>query len=408
MLRVVISLFLAFVSISCFGQRPYVILVSFDGFRHDYVELYDLPNFKKFIKEGSAARALIPSFPSKTFPNHYTIVTGLYPGNHGLVDNTFYDRSRNTVYSMSQRDKVQDPYYYGGQPLWRLVQQHGMKSASYFWVGSEIPMEGLHPDYFYQYDGSVPFDSRVDKVLEWLSLPEIDRPRFITLYFSSPDHEAHEFGPLSPETRNAVHRADSLLGKLMSGLEKIEIPVNVILVSDHGMREMEMKRETFIFLDEVINTTSKKIEVVSSGTQAHIYVANKLQADSLYEEIKQRERNFRILKKSAYKASWHYDHPRTGDLLLVADPGYFFRDGRNNRVEEEGVVKKFGVHGYDPDVVNDMWGIFYAKGPNVKQGLTIPAFHNVHIYPFIAKILGVPVPNGIDGKEEVLISIYSN
>lgn len=408
MLKILKTLFLVWVGFSCHGQQSYVILVSFDGFRHDYVERYDLPNFKKFIKKGSAAQALIPSFPSKTFPNHYTIVTGLYPGNHGLVDNTFYDRIRNTVYSMSQREKVQDPYYYGGLPLWRLVQQHGMKSASYFWVGSEIPMDGLHPDYFYQYDGSVPFESRIDKVLEWLALPEIDRPRFITLYFSSPDHEAHEFGPVSPETRNAVHRADSLLGKLMNGLEKIELPVNVILVSDHGMREMEMKWETFIFLDEVIDTHSKKIEVVSSGTQTHIYTTHELQADSLYAAIKEREKNFKVLKKPDYKASWHYDHPRTGDLMLIAEPGYYFRDRGNDRFEQEGDIKKFGVHGYDPYLVKDMWGIFYANGPNVKQGLTIPAFHNVHIYPFIAKILGVPVPDGIDGKEEVLFSIYSN
>ncbi len=389
---------------TAFSQKPYVVLVSFDGFRHDYVELYQPPNFKKFIVAGSGADALVPSFPSKTFPNHYTIVTGLYPGNHGLVDNSFYDRDRETTYTMSERDKVGDAYYYGGVPLWRLVQQHGMKSASCFWVGSEIADEGLHPDYYYPYDGSFPFEARVDQVLEWLRLPEGKRPQFITLYFSSPDHEGHNYGPLSQQTREAVMRADTLLGRLMDGLEKIDLPVNVLLVSDHGMKEMEQTKETFIFLEEVIKPDGD-IKVVSSGTQVHVYTSNKQQTDSVYALVNGKGKNFRVVKKPHYKASWHYQHDRTGDLMLLAEPGYYFRVGTPAGYDTSGDGKKFGVHGYDPDEVKDMHGIFYALGPNIRAGVKLSAFRNIHIYPLIAKILDIKPPP-VDGKFEVLSPLY--
>ena len=113
-------------------HTPYVILVSFDGFRHDYVEQIDAPNFKALMKKGAYAEALIPSFPSKTFPNHYSIVTGLYPGNHGLVDNSFYDPKRNELFELKNRQRATDPYYFGGTPLWQLARRKGLKSASFF------------------------------------------------------------------------------------------------------------------------------------------------------------------------------------------------------------------------------------------------------------------------------------
>lgn len=387
-------------------QTPYVVLVSFDGFRHDYVERYDLPNFKAFIDAGSRAEALIPSFPSKTFPNHYTIVTGLYPGHHGLVDNQFYDNKRKETYSLSNRKRVTDPYYYGGTPLWTLVHQNGMKSASYFWVGSEIPDEGYHPDYYYSYDESVSFEKRIDKVIEWLRLPEQDRPHFITLYFSSPDHEGHDFGPLSVQTNKALHRMDSLLGKLMKGIKSTALPVNVILVSDHGMKELEMKSDTFIFLDELLDLKSKKLKLVNGGTQTHIYTANPHQTDSLYAILKSKESNFKVIRKSDFKREWNYDHYRVGDLLILANPGYYIHESDRKKYmarQKEGT--KFGVHGYDPDEVEEMCGIFYAQGPNINSDIVVPPFRNIHIYPLIAEILNLPLPE-IDGKKEVLQSIY--
>ena len=177
-------------SVSLHAQQaaPYVILISFDGFRYDYVNNYNPPNFKAFIAKGSQAEAIIPSFPSKTFPNHYSLVTGLMPGHHGLVDNQFYDAPRNEWYGMRDKQRVSDPYYYGGVPLWQLAKENGMKSASFFWVGSELSDERRRPDYYFPFDDKIPPKVRINQALNWLKLSESERPHLITLYFSFPDH----------------------------------------------------------------------------------------------------------------------------------------------------------------------------------------------------------------------------
>ncbi len=400
----VIGLFLA---ISAQAQeKPYVVLVSFDGFRHDYVAKYNPPNFRKFIAKGAQAEAIIPSFPSKTFPNHYSIVTGLNPGNHGLVDNSFYDRTRNEFYGMRNKDRVVNPVYYGGVPLWTLARQNNMKSASFFWVGSEVSDPAHRPDYYFPFDDTSDPRKRVQQVLDWLKLPAAERPHLITLYFSFPDHEGHEFGPNAPETQQAVLRADSMLNELMTGIEATKLPVNVILVSDHGMKELSVVEETFIFVDELVDRKNRSIKLVNGGTQTHLYVDSKAKKDSLFAVLKRNEKNFTVLKKEDYPATWHYTHKRVGDVMIMAHEGYYIREGSRERfLSSAKVGTKMGVHGYDPATVRDMYGVFYAQGPNIKRGVTVAPFQNIHVYPLIAKILGLPLP-AIDGKEEVLIGIY--
>jgi predicted AlkP superfamily pyrophosphatase or phosphodiesterase len=387
-------------------QRPYVILVSFDGFRHDYVQKFNAPNFKAFIAEGAQAEALIPAFPSKTFPNHYTLVTGLTPGNHGLVDNTFYDRKRNSRYTMRDRAKVEDAYYYGGVSLWQLARQHGVKSASYFWVGSELNDESRRPDYYYLFNDTVPPQKKVDHVIAWLKLPERERPHLITLYFSSPDHEGHDFGPNAPQTKDAVLRADSILGWLMKGVQSTQLPINVILVSDHGMYEMTLQAETSIFRDELINPKDKSVRYANGGTHLHLYFTSIKKRDSTYAVLKKGEGNYTVYKKEEFPARWSYQHERAGDILVEAKPGYYIRDGlRDQFLKNASIGAKRGVHGYDPAATTDMYGIFYAQGPNIKQGVKLAPFQNIHVYPLIVKILGLPLPP-VDGKESVLNGIY--
>lgn len=379
-------------------DKPFVILVSFDGFRHDYVEHFQLPNFKKFIQEGSAAAGLIPSFPSKTFPNHYTIVTGLYPGNHGLVDNGFYDPAQEKLYTMKNREVVTDSSFYGGIPLWQLAKRNGIKSASYFWVGSELKQEHLHPDYYYPYDQSVPFGNRIDKIIDWLALPEEERPRMITLYFSSPDYESHRYGPVAPETKVVVQRMDSLLGVLVHRVDSTKLPVNIVLVSDHGMLELVDKTDTYIFIDELVKQSST-IKVVNGGTQAHLYTRSTAQRDSLATALKKRAKDFTVFVNKDFPKEWHYVNPRSGDILMIAKPGKYIISGSKQDHKPSGGT--FGVHGYDPAKVKDMHGIFYARGPRVKGGVKISAFSNIHIYPFIAAMLDMPLPP-IDGDARVL------
>lgn len=387
-------------------DTPYVVLVSFDGFRHDYVANHNLPNFEAFLKRGSQARGLLPSFPSKTFPNHYSLVTGLYPGNHGLVNNEFFDPDRREYYSMEIAERLRDPYYYGGTPLWKLARQHSIKTASYFWIGSEIPDEGHHPDYYLPYDEEVPFAERVDQVLAWLELPERDRPHFITLYFSSPDHEAHLYGPNSHEVAQALRDVDAMLGKLMTGIDASGLPVNVILVSDHGLKELEFRNETFVFLDEILDTKNSSVVTVNAGSQVHFYLRDAEQRDSLAAVLESGATTYDVVVPARFPRRWQFAHKRSGDLLLVAHPGHYFRDGdRQSYMAKRRHAEKFGVHGYDPDVEPDMMGIFYACGPNVRPGVTLPAFRNIHVYPLVARILGMQTPV-IDGRFRVLKRIY--
>jgi alkaline phosphatase D len=402
------AVFLAAFTCCCcivYGQdtTSYVILVSFDGFRNDYVKKFNPPHFQALIRAGAMAKGLIPSFPSKTFPNHYTIVTGLYPGHHGLIDNSFYDPLRNVYYSMGNRLRVRDPYFYGGKPMWQLAREHNMRSASYFWVGTEVPSKA--PDYVIPYDESIPDSVRVDKVLAWLSLPLHERPHFIMLYFSSPDSEGHTFGPDADETRHAVLHADSTLGRLMKGLKSLPTEVNLLLVSDHGMRGLKQRETSYIFLDELLNRRDSSLKVSNGGTQVHIYLPKHKQ-DSLYQLLKLNSKHFDVMTQQQFPLRWHYKSDRSGDILLTAHDGFYFRQG--SRKSYQNVRKAspmFGVHGYDPVDVADMYGIFYAYGPNVVPGASIEAFENIHVYPFIARILGLPVPP-IDGNADVLEKLY--
>lgn len=382
-------------------QKPYVIMVSFDGFRHDYVEKYNLPNFKKFIKQGTAAEALIPCFPSKTFPNHYTLVTGLYPGNHGLVDNEFYDPQQKKLYATKKREMVEDPSFYGGTPLWQLVQQQGLKSASFFWVGSEAKIQGLLPNYFRVYDPKVKNEERIEQTVSWLKLPEAERPHFISLYFSMVDHEAHSSGPTSLQTQRVLHSADSLVGMLMSEVQKIKLPINIVIVSDHGLYEMKREEKVFRYVDKLINVKDESVVFANAGSQVHFYTKR---VDSLYNVLKAQANGFNVYKQNEFPDRWHYKHERSGDVLIVAEPGTYFLTTPRDLSKWEG-TGNFGEHGYDPILTNQVNGIFYAMGPNVKKGAKLKPFENIHVYPFVAKILGLNLPK-IDGDAKVLESVY--
>jgi alkaline phosphatase D len=398
----VVGLLYSIIAFGQSGETPYVVLVSFDGFRFDYAEKFDATNFKSIIRQGAKAEGLIPSFPSKTFPNHYSIVTGLYPGNHGLVDNQFYDPDRKEYYEMKNRIRVTDPYYYRGVPLWKLARQHGVKSASMFWIGSELSQSDLQPDYYFEYDESLPDTARIQQILSWLKLPQKERPHFITLYFSSPDHEGHLFGPSSEETKQAVLRADRNLGILMKGLAETTLPINMIVVSDHGMEELKTNPESYIFLDEILSRDDTTVQVSNAGTQAHLYLTNKSKVDSLFRILKKNSGKYSVFRPEDFPKHWHYKTPRAGDLLLTAAPGYYIVGAqRKSFLAELKPGNTIGVHGYDPATAKNMHGIFYATGPNIKPQTTIPAFENIHIYPLIAEILGLPIPP-IDGKLQVL------
>jgi len=291
--------------------------------------------------------------------------------------------------------------FYGGTPLWQLAQQHGLKSASFYWVGSEAKIKGSYPDYYRLYDAKVSNEERIDQTINWLKLPETERPHFISLYFSLVDHEAHTTGPTSLETQKVLHTADSLIGMLLDKAQAIKLPINIVVVSDHGLYEMKRDEKVFVYVSRLIDTKNTSVVFANAGSQVHFYTKN---VDSLYSILKNQEKNFRVYKQKEFPERWHYANARSGDILIVAEPGTYFLTAPRN-LSEWGGKGNFGEHGYDPALTKDVNGIFYAIGPNVKQGIKLHAFENIHVYPFLARILGLKTPK-IDGDEKVLGHIY--
>ncbi|NQX81096.1 MAG: alkaline phosphatase family protein [Flavobacteriaceae bacterium] len=422
----ILAVSLVFSAYSCAQDKPYepniepsgeeitdqapVLLISFDGFRHDYISKYETPNFDKFIIKGTSAEKMIPSFPSKTFPNHYTIVTGMYPGNHQLVDNTFYDPTREIVYTIGNRSLVQDAYYYGGTPLWQLLQEDGRKTASYFWVGSEAPIRGAFPTYYKMYSGSVANEERVNQVVDWFNMDIENRPCFVSLYFSFIDDAGHRYGPNSEEIKTAVEKADTLMGYIMDKLNTdVSQPINTIVVSDHGMIEMNNKVESHIITDDLLaNLNQSDFKFISNTTHARLTIYDKADIDAIYQEILlYKDDRFEIYKTTELPEIYHYTNSdRVGDIVMIAKAPSFFSTREKMEYNQTRADSIWGTHGFDPYATEDMGAIFYANGPNVKEGLEINSFNNVHVYPFIAKILKISTPNNIDGDISVLEQVY--
>lgn len=386
-------------------NENYVLLVSFDAFRYDYAEKYNLPNFKKLASEGASTKMMLSGFPSKTFPNHYSIITGMYPGNHGLVDNKFYVKERNAFYAIADRSKVEDPYYYKGYPLWQWLQKHGMKTASYFWVGSEAPIQGEFPTYYHRYNQSIPDEERIDAVIRWFELPKSERPRFATLYFSFVDTEGHNSGPNSETLKQAVEEADRLLGILMQKIKNLNLPITTIVVSDHGMIEMETKNDNLIDMEGIGNYLKDKAHFVNNGMHGHIYVENPEKREEIYNYVSEKlSPRVSLHYREATPSQWHYNKDsRIGDIVLTCDPPYYMIPSKNHPLAKK--TTKWGTHGYNPYAIPEMGGIFYAVGHNIKKGYKLPAFDNVNVFPLITKILGVNNPDTIDGKTETLQNI---
>ncbi len=370
-------------------QQPYVVLISLDGYRSDYTTKYGAIHLAEFETH---AKAMVPSFPSKTFPNHYAIVTGLYPGHNGLLSNSFYDRDKNQVYSIGDRSKVEDASWYFGTPLWVLAGKQDMVTASMFWVGSEAPVQGMYPTYYFKYDGSIPHTDRVNKVMQWLMLPEKSRPHFITLYFSIIDSIGHQFGPESDELSNAVKEIDRTIGDLMKKIEATNLPVNVIVVSDHGM--LEIAQEKMINMSEYIDLDKNMVTI---NIPTMVYSENETDVDDAYNKLVKDER-LTVYKKDNLPEKYHYSIPsRTGDLVIIPKPPYVISS--RSTIPAPGSSS----HGWDPEETPEMGAIFYADGPNIKSGLEIEPFENIHVYPFIVDILGLEYdPQSIDGNAEVL------
>jgi predicted AlkP superfamily pyrophosphatase or phosphodiesterase len=382
-------------------SKPYVILVSLDGFRYDYARKYHADHLLALAARGASAReGMLPAYPSVTFPNHYTIITGLYPGHHGIVANSFYDPGRKEIYSYHDAKSVADGSWYGGTPLWVLAEQQGMRSASFFWVASDAEIQGVRPSYYLTFDASFPNSKRVEQVLNWLHLPPEQRPHFITLYFSDADAAGHQYGPDSPQVAAAVHELDGELGKLVDGIKESRLPVDLIVVADHGMAKVEGPP---VYLDQY----GLNLDSISPIIGSILYPKSEEDTEKAYEALRGKSDKFVVYRRAMTPAALHLaDNPRAGDPVVVSTGPYFIIGRRDSQAPEHPPV---GMHGYDPSKMPQMKATFIAAGPDIRRGVALKPFENVNVYPLIARILGLDITNlktgPIDGKLNVLEGI---
>jgi predicted AlkP superfamily pyrophosphatase or phosphodiesterase len=374
--------------------KHYVVLVSLDGFRYDYPRRYGAPHLLQLeIKGASAPEGMLPAFPSLTFPNHISIVTGLYPEHHGIVANSFWDPAREQTYVYTQPQSNSDGSWYSGTPLWVLAEQQGMRSACLFWPGSEAEIQGKRPSYYLHFDDKLDDEKRVDQVVAWLKLPPELRPHFITLYYANVDHAGHTYGPDSEEVRAAVHHLDSMVGDLQTKLAPLHLPIDLVVVADHGM----------VTLQGGPVTLSDYADLSDFRTDGSLlYAKPDANVEEVYEEfLAHPDPRFKVYRRADTPASLHFDaNPREGDPVIVPNGPFTIR-AHAPVSETEHTNKPHGGHGFNPRTMPEMKAIFFAAGPDVRPGVQLKPFENVNIYPFIAEMLGLNAPP-VDGTLDVL------
>jgi hypothetical protein len=377
-----------------------VVLVSLDGFRWDFDRMADTPALDHMARTGLKARALQPAFPTLTFPNHYSIATGLLPQHHGIVANTFPDADRTRWYRMTDRDAVQDGAWYAGEPVWVTAERQGLRTAAYYFVGTEAGIGGIRPTDWRVFDQSVPGEVRVRQALRWLSRPPAERPRFVTLYFERVDSQTHAYGVGSPESRAAIAEVDRLLAQLQAGLAELPFAdrVSLVVVSDHGMGAYRATAP--LVLDRVIDLAG--VTVVEGGSYAFLYFDAKRpeRAQAARDAINASWRCGQAFLPAELPADWRAGpSERFPDLFVQPDPGcgVLSTAAQAHRMTA-------GDHGWPPDAP-DMHGILYATGPRIPAGRVTGTVHVTDVQPLLIELLGLAPPRTGDGDPDRLTSL---
>jgi predicted AlkP superfamily pyrophosphatase or phosphodiesterase len=366
------------------------LLISLDGFRWDYLQRPQASRLRALAARGAQAERLIPSFPSKTFPNHITLVTGLFPEHHGIAANVMRDPVLGR-FATGNDPAVRDARWFRGEPIWATAEKQGLRTAAYFWPGSEAAIGGVRPRWFYPFDTATSRADRVTRVLDWLAMPDSSAPHLIAVYFSDVDTEGHNFGPNSPQADSAIARVDSAVGAMLDGIERLGATerVNVVVVSDHGMTEVVPERT--IVLDDYVSLDSLD---VGDWSPVATIIPKPGAADYVFSALVRAHPHLRVYHKGELPERLHYN---SGDhvtpLVAIADEGWSIATREYLAGKTAGKVE--GAHGYDP-ALPSMGALFVAAGPDIRAGLTVPAFGNVHVYSLLAHLLGVP-PAPSDG-----------
>jgi len=376
-------------------ERAILILISVDGFRADYFDRFQPPALTRLAAQGVRADGLIPQFPSKTFPNHYTLVTGLTLAHHGIISNNIRDAAIPGEFTLSNREVQSDPRWWGGEPIWNTAERQGRKTAAMFWPGSEVLIGGHRGTYWMPFDNDMPNAERVNKILGWLRLPEGERPSFLTLYYSDVDNAGHRSGPDSAEVKDAVMLVDKSIGDLVAGVQQIGLSdrVNYVVVSDHGMAALSPDR--VIQLDDYIDVATADIV---DWSPVLALTPRDGDVEKMYAALKGKHPALAVYKSSEIPVEYGLaGHPRLPAIFAIAQEGWNIASKQDvSRWGEPDHRAPGGTHGYDGRL-KSMHGLFIASGPRVLRGLKVRAFDNIHVYDFMCALLGLqPAKNDGD------------
>ncbi|XP_049986734.1 ectonucleotide pyrophosphatase/phosphodiesterase family member 1 isoform X1 [Alexandromys fortis] len=377
-------------------DSPPTLLFSLDGFRAEYLHTWGglLPVISKLKNCGTYTKNMRPVYPTKTFPNHYSIVTGLYPESHGIIDNKMYDPQMNASFSLKSKEKF-NPLWYKGQPIWVTANHQQVRSGTYFWPGSDVEIDGILPDIYKVYNGSVPFEERILAVLKWLQLPSYERPHFYTLYLEEPDSSGHSHGPVSSEVIKALQKVDRMVGMLMDGLKDLSLDkcLNLILISDHGMEQGSCKKYVYLnkYLGDVNNVKvvyGPAARLRPTDVPEKYYTFN---YEGLAKNLSCREPNqhFRPYLKHLLPKRLHF---AKSDRI---EPLTFYLDSQWQLALNPSERKYCGsgFHGSD-NLFPNMQALFIGYGPAFKHGTEVESFENIEVYNLMCDLLGlIPAPN---------------
>lgn len=381
--------------------KPIVLMISIDGFRSDYLEKYKPPVLSRMAKSGVLAESMIPGFPTLTFPNHISLVTGNYPGTHGIVSNKFFNKQTQLFYDpFDSTVGVPNPTsWYLTPTLWTVAEQKELLTGIHFWVGAEDKIKGVDPTYFRGYKKDVPNSKRVDEVISWMNFNPKQRPHLIGLYFEAVDTAGHKFGPNSEEVRKAIMEIDSEIGRLREFITSSKLDVNVIVVSDHGMSTIDKSKP--IDLSQIADIS--KFKVGDRGPVVNLYSQDPDLVNKTYLNLKASEGDmFKVYLREDVPQRLHYAHNNVvGDIVVIAEMPYYIYP---KLLDGGKLTSSMATHGWDP-INPEMHAFFVAEGPQFRQGLVISSFENIHIFPLVAQILDLPVPKTVEGRYEVLAPI---
>ncbi|WP_421568961.1 ectonucleotide pyrophosphatase/phosphodiesterase [Stenotrophomonas sp. PD6] len=377
------------------ASAPKLLLVSIDGLRADALDRGITPNLSRIVHEGVRAKWMTPSYPSLTFPNHYTIVTGLRPNHHGIIHNSMQEEALGR-FQLNLRDAVTDSRWWGGEPIWVSAEKAGVHSATWSWPGSEAAIQGVRPSQWRMYDETVALSDRVDTVLGWVGQTDADAPRLVTLYMEQVDKAGHHFGPDSPEYTAAIAQVDVAIGRLLDGLAArgLADSTNLIVVSDHGMATVPDGHA--IAVEDMVDPTLAS-NVSTGQSIGFAPLPGKQQAAE--KVLLGAHANYDCWTRQTLPARWEYgSNPRIPPIVCQMHEGWNAFTRERLSKQEPG---DRGSHGYD-NALPSMRAVFIARGPSFKQGATLPGFDNVDVYPLMTRLLGVPAaPN--DGNPETLL-----